>query len=80
MQTITIELKAYDSLKALKELERKNLIKIHQNDSYALPGGEISEKQFKDWVNEAEKAESLSVNEAKVKWENHKKKLQNLID
>lgn len=80
MQTLTIELTSYKSLKALKDLEQKNLIKIHQNDSFALSGKEISEDQFKDWVNEAEGAESLSVNEAKRQWESHKKILQGPID
>jgi hypothetical protein len=77
MQTLTIEITGYDFLKALKDLEQKNLIKILQNDSYALPGGEISVDQFKDWVNEAEKAESLSVNEAKAYLGKTRKKTSN---
>ena len=48
MQTLTIEITGYDSLKAIKDLEQKNLIKILQNNSYALPDGEISVDQFKD--------------------------------
>lgn len=80
MQTVTIELKAYDSLKALKDLEKKNLIKIHDHDSMALPGNEVDVDEFMEWISKAEKSESITVNEAKAKWENHKKKLQNLID
>jgi hypothetical protein len=78
MQSWTIEITGYYSLKALKDLEQKNLIKILQNNSYALPDGEISVDQFKDWVNEAEKAESLSVNEAKAYGEKLEKNYKHL--
>jgi biopolymer transport protein ExbD len=79
MQTVTIELKAYDSLKALHELEKKNLIKIHDHDSLTLPGGEVDADEFIDWISKAEKSESITVNEAKSKWDFHKTILENLI-
>lgn len=82
MQTITIELTGTDSLKALKDLEHKRLIRIIKNpdlDSYALSGESISEDDFKKWIEYAEDFPTISKTEAKQRWAEQKKKLQKLI-
>jgi len=82
MQTLTIELTGTDSLKALKDLEHKRLIRILKNpdlDSYALPGEPISEEDFKKWIEYTEDSPTLSITEAKLRWASQKKKLQKLI-
>lgn len=82
MQTLRIELTGNNALKALKDLERKHLIRIIKEpglNSYALPGEEISEEGFKQWVEYAEKAPTVSLTEATQQWATQKKKLQKLI-
>ena len=82
MQTLTIELTGTDSLRALKDLEYKRLIRIVKNpdlDSYALPGEPVSEEDFKKWVEYAEESPNVSLTEAKQRWASQKKKLQKLI-
>jgi predicted ATP-grasp superfamily ATP-dependent carboligase len=82
MQTLTIELTGTDSLKALKDLEHKRLIRIVKNldlNSYALSGEAISEEDFKKWVEYAEESPTVSKTEAKQRWAMQKKKLQKLI-
>jgi hypothetical protein len=82
MQTLTIELTGTDSMKAIKDLEHKRLIRIVKNPDfnfYALPGEEISEEDFKKWVEYAEESPTVSLTEAKQRWAAQKKKLQKLI-
>jgi hypothetical protein len=82
MQTLTIELTGNNSLKALQELEQKQLIRIVKEpglNSYALPGEAISEEDFKKWVEYAEYSPTVNITEAKQQWAAQKKKLQKLI-
>ncbi|MFW5886936.1 MAG: hypothetical protein ACOCUL_04190 [Bacteroidota bacterium] len=82
MQTLTVELTGNNSLKALQDLEHKNLIKIIKEpsiDSYAFPGEPVSEEDFKNWVEYTENSPTVSLTEAKQKWEAQKKKLRKLI-
>lgn len=82
MQTLTIELTGNNSLKALQELEQKQLIRIVKEsglNSYALPGEAVSDEDFKKWVEYAEDSPTVSISEAKQQWEAQKKKLQKLI-
>ncbi len=82
MQILTIELTGTDSLKALKDLEYKRLIRIVKNpdfNSYALPGEPISEDDFKKWIEYSEESPTVSKTEAKQRWATQKKKLQKLI-
>ncbi|MFW6275756.1 MAG: hypothetical protein ACOC2M_03895 [bacterium] len=87
MQTLTIELTGNNALKALQELENKRLIRIVNEpdpiaiglNSYALPGEQISEEDFKKWIEYAEDSPTLSITEAKQRWATQKKKLQKLI-
>ncbi len=82
MQTITIELTDNNSLKALRELENKHLIRIVKEpdlNSYAFPGEPIAEDDFRKWVEYAEDSPTVSLSEAKQRWAIQKKKLQKLI-
>jgi hypothetical protein len=82
MQTITIELTGNNSLKALKDLENKHLIRILNEpdlSSYSLPGEPISIEDFRKWVEYAENSPTVSLNEAKKRWAEQKNTLQKLI-
>jgi hypothetical protein len=82
MDKIIIELTGDNSLKALKELENRKLIRILRNPkqvSYALPGEPISDIDFKNWIEYAENAPTLTLNEAKQQWSSQKRKLQDTI-
>jgi len=82
MQTVTIELTDNNSLKALQDLEHKNLIRIIKEpdlNSYALHGEPISKEDFKKWVEYAEDSPTVSIIEAKHRWATQKKKLQRRI-
>ena len=82
MQTITIKLTGKKSLKALQDLEHKQLIRIVKEtdlDSYSLPGEPISKKDFIKWINYTENNPTVSLKEARQKWALQKKNLQKLI-
>jgi len=81
MQTIIIELTGNTSLKYLQDLERKNLIKIVNNNynSYALAGENLSAEDFKEWIEYAEQQPSVNLIDAKEIWATQKKKLQKII-
>ena len=82
MDKVIIELTGDNSLKALKELENRKLIRILRNPkqaSYALAGEPIGEVDFKNWIEYAENTPTLSLNEAKQQWSSQKRKLQDTI-
>lgn len=82
MQTITIELTGSSSMSALKDLEHKHLIRIliePDLNSYSLSGEPISNEDFRKWVEFAEISSTVSLNEARLRWEEQRKKLQKLI-
>ena len=82
MQKLTIELTGTNSLKALKELEHKHLIRILKEpnlNSYSLSGEPISNEDFRRWVDYAENSQTVTLTEAKLRWAEQKKKLQKLI-
>jgi len=82
MQTVTIELTDKNSLKALRDLEHKHLIRIVNEpdlNSYALPGEAISEESFRKWIEYTEDSPTVSKTEAKQRWATQKKKLQKHI-
>jgi len=82
MDKVIIELTGDNSLKALKELENRKLIRILRNPkqaSYVLAGEPISEVDFKNWIEYAENTPTLSLNEAKQQWSSQKRKLQDTI-
>ena len=66
----------------MQNLEDKHLIRILKEsdlNSYSLPGDPISEEDFRKWVKYAENSPTVSITEAKQRWADQKKKLQNLI-
>jgi hypothetical protein len=82
MHILTIELTGSNSLKALQDLEQKELIRIAKEpeiNSYSLSGEPISDEDFKKWVEYAEKLPAISLTEAKKRWKDQKIKLQRLI-
>ena len=82
MQILTIELTSSNSLKALQDLEQKDLIRILKEPNvslYSLPGEPISDEDFRKWVEYAENSPTVSLNEAKQRWAGQKKTLQKLI-
>jgi len=82
MQTLTIELKGNNALKALQDLEQKDLIRIVKEPDlnlYSLPGDPVSDDDFKRWVDYAENSPTTSLTEAKQRWANQKKKIQKPI-
>ncbi|MBW6499025.1 MAG: hypothetical protein K0B09_11595 [Bacteroidales bacterium] len=79
METLTIKVTDEKALKALREMEEKHLIEIIEHfvpDSLALPGSEINEEDIRKWADRAELAPSISLNEARLRWEIRKKKIQ----
>jgi hypothetical protein len=81
MQTLTIELTGNNSLKALQDLEHKQLIRIVQEpglNSYSLPGEPVSDEDFRKWVEYAENSPTVTLTRAKQRWAEQKKKLQKL--
>lgn len=82
MQTLTIELTGSNSLKALQDLEQKDLIRIVKEpdlNSYSLPGDPVSDENFRKWMEYAENTPTVSLTEAKQRWANQKKKFQKII-
>lgn len=81
MASITIELKGEDALKALEDLEQRDLIRIVKESDqnlYVLPGEPMSNEDFINWIEFAENTPALSLNEAKQRWADQKKALQKI--
>jgi hypothetical protein len=82
MQTVTIELKNSNSLRALQDLEQRHLIGIVKTpdlNSYSLPGVPMGKDDFQKWVEFAEDSPTVSLNQAKQQWAAQKEKLKKLI-
>lgn len=82
MQVLTIELKGNNSLEALQDLEKKDLIRIVKEpdlNSYALPGEIISDDDFRRWIEYSESSATVGINESKERWAQQRKKLQKSI-
>ncbi len=81
MRTIKVEVKNDNAMKLLHDLEINKMISIVKEavmDSAALPGHEMSLLYFKQWIHNTENDTMISLTEAKSKWEQKKKQLQNL--
>jgi len=81
MQTLTVQVTDQMALKTLHKLEEKNFIKIVEDsdlDSPALPGRPLPLKAFKQWINETEADDTLSLKEGRKKWAVKRKQLQKL--
>lgn len=78
---IVVELKGRNSLKALQDLEQKDLIKIIKEpdlNSYTFPGEPINEEDFRNWCDYTGSLPTMPLSEAKQLWKDQKKKIQNL--
>ena len=79
MQTVTVEINKRGALKALQDLQEKQLITIVKDelpDSPALPGRPSSLAEFRAWLKQSEKMPVISLKDAKTQWANKKKQLQ----
>lgn len=78
MQTLLVEISSKNALTALQSMQANNLIRIVEPNmqSLALPGKEISIKEFKSWIENAEQNKTISLQQAEKKWQAKKKKLQ----
>ena len=82
MEILTIEVKGDEALKELHNLEQNDLIRIiREPDSNldSLPGGSISNEDFASWIEFAENSPTISLIQAKQKWEDQKRILKNSI-
>lgn len=80
-QTLTLEITNKDALKVLQDLQEKNFINIIAEPDFSslvYPGKPLSSEEFKEWVQNRENGQSMSLKEAKVKWAKKKKELLKL--
>lgn len=81
MQTVTVELTNKDALKVLEDLQDKHFINIIAKpdfNSLVFPGKPLTAQELKEWVESRENGPSMSLKEAKAKWEKKEKKLLKL--
>lgn len=79
MQTLIIQLKSKNAFQALYDLQARKMIRIVREADdipLSLEGEPISEEDFKKWVECAEKTPTVSLTEAKKRWQAQKKKLK----
>jgi hypothetical protein len=79
---IVIQVLTDAGLIAIKALHKKMQIKILDEidlDSPALPGPPMSLKAFRDWIAIAEKASTMSLEEAEKRWDKETKQIRKLI-
>jgi len=79
MQVLTMELKGNNSLKALQDLEKMDLIRIVKEpdlNSYALLGERISDEDFRRWIEYSENSVAIGKTEFKERWAQQRKKIQ----
>ena len=77
-QTITVEITNESALMVLQDLQEKHFINIiikPDFDSLVFPGKPLTTKEFKEWIEKRESAPSMTLKEAKAKWEKKEKKL-----
>jgi hypothetical protein len=82
MQILMVELTHAKALKAIRDLEQQQLIRIIKDtkaEPFALPGEPMSDDEFKKWVDIAEASTTVSLSDAKQRWETQKQELWHLI-
>ncbi|MBS1618187.1 MAG: hypothetical protein JST76_06690 [Bacteroidetes bacterium] len=80
-KTVTVSLKVpakYVGKKIEIVAFAKNEVQDSKNLSPALPGDPMSIRQFKEWVKQSESSNSVSLDEAKNRWESQRRKLRQL--
>ncbi len=79
MQTLTITINNDSAIKTLHELEKKHFIKIVKNINERTPaipsGAPLSVDEFQEWILQAEKMPTVSLEEAKSIWSQKRKLL-----
>lgn len=79
MQTVTVEINKKAAIKALKDLQERQLITIVKDDvadSAALPGEPSGLAEFRAWLKQAEEMPVISLKDAKGQWAAKRKQLQ----
>ena len=82
MQTMTVEVNSTSALKVLRSLSKKREIKIideANSESPSLQGEPLSLDAFRKWVQQAEAAKTVSLEEAKNICAGKKEKLQKVL-
>ena len=77
-QTITVEITNESALRVLQDLQKKRFINIIIKpgfDSFVFSGKPLTAKEFKEWIEKRESGPSMTLKEAKAKWEKKEKKL-----
>jgi hypothetical protein len=78
MQTFTVQITNDNAVKVLHELEAKHHITIiakSNPDSPALPGKPLSPQQLKELVLSREQGRSMSLKQARAKWNKMRKEI-----
>lgn len=78
MQTLTVEIMHDNALMMLEDMQEKHFIKIiAQPDaqSHVFPGEPFTVEEMKQWVENREKGESMSLETAKQRWAKKEKQL-----
>jgi hypothetical protein len=81
MQTVTVQINNNNALKSLEALADKHFVTIIDKtdiDSPALPGKPLSMSEFKSWISRSEKADTVSLSEARSRWVSKRKQLLKL--
>ncbi len=72
MQTLTISINNYSAIEVIRLLEKKKDISIIEEsniNTMSLAGAATSVDEFRNWINAAEQTPTLSLEEAKLKWD-----------
>jgi hypothetical protein len=78
METITISINNETGRKLINEMKEKQLVTIVSTpdlNSLIFPGKNLTDEQFKNWIQSREKSKSMSLKEAKAKWAKKEKQL-----
>lgn len=81
LQTITLEITNDNALKVLQDLQEKHFINIIAKptfDSLVFPGKPLTTVEFRDWIKSRENGPSMSLKDAKAKWDKKKNQLAKL--
>ena len=78
METLTVEITNNDAYKILQDLVENNYIKIIEKQSVGLPplpGEPLTESEFRNWIESRENEATISIHEAKLRWESKRNQL-----
>ena len=78
MQTLTVQITNSNALKLCMPPKTNNLLNIlnvFELSSASLPGSALNLNAFKNWIANAENAQTVDIKEVKVKWASKRKQL-----